>query len=43
MCLNTQLGGAIAAHERRLTAVESSAEQAHHRIDQLDKLVDNKN
>ena len=43
---NTQLdrlSGAISIHEKRITEVESSAKQAHKRIDRLDKIVDEKN
>lgn len=43
---NTQLEKldcAISTHEKRITAVESSATQAHKRIDRLDKIVDNQN
>lgn len=38
-----KMDGAISSHDQRLTAVESSAAQAHHRLDRLDKIVDNKN
>lgn len=37
-----KINQAISAHGERLTAVESSAKQAHHRIDEISEKLENK-